>query len=87
MYTNSHAFACYCHDFQKELRSIFSKQHGDCSVMVWRRFLSMIRRPKRSSVVGSQNSENYEETIANDLLPVKEILRREDWIFHFNAYP
>lgn len=44
----------------------------------------MIRRPKRSSVVGSQNSENYEETIANDLLPVKEILRREDWIFHFN---
>ncbi|GBN16406.1 hypothetical protein AVEN_207392-1 [Araneus ventricosus] len=68
----------YWHDLRKEPRSVFSRQSGDGSVMVWAAF-SFNGQVGLAFLDGRQNSPKYIETLENHLMPFAEIIGGRNW--------
>ncbi|GBN14380.1 hypothetical protein AVEN_259406-1 [Araneus ventricosus] len=61
----------YWHDLRKEIRSVFSRQSGGGSVMVWTAF-GFSSQVGLAFLDGRQNSPKYIETLENHLMPFAE---------------
>lgn len=73
-------FKYYWFDFRKEPRRIFSRQHESICVMISEVILFMVRRPEHSLVnCDNKNYENYQETLANNLLLVSSIIGKNEF--------
>ncbi|GBM43379.1 Transposable element Tc3 transposase [Araneus ventricosus] len=59
---------------------MFGRQHGGGSLMVWREICFNVQIPV-TFLSGRQKSENYQETLADNLFPSGEILGGTDWTF------
>lgn len=78
-------WACYWHDLRKDRRSLFSRQQGGQSLMVWAGFCYN-GQVGLKFLSGTQKSEHYQDTLRTHLLPVGELLGGPKWIFqHDNA--
>lgn len=73
-------WAYYWHDLRKEPKTIFSRQQGGKSVMVWGAF-GFNGQTSLAILSGKQTSRNYQETLKNNLLPFCDIIGGPDCIF------
>ncbi|GBL93121.1 Transposable element Tc3 transposase [Araneus ventricosus] len=75
----------YWHDLLKETRSVFSRQSGGGSVMVWTAF-GFSGQVGLAFLDGRQNSPKYIETLENHLIPFAENIGGRNWEYqHDNA--
>ncbi|GBO35126.1 Transposable element Tc3 transposase [Araneus ventricosus] len=75
----------YWHDLWKETRSVFSRQNGGGSVMVWTAF-GFSGQVALAFLDGRQNSPKYIETLENRLMPFAENIGGRNWEYqHYNA--
>ncbi|GBN04490.1 Transposable element Tc3 transposase [Araneus ventricosus] len=75
----------YWHDLPKEPSSVFSRQSGGGSVMVWA-VLGFNGKVGLAFLDYRQNSPKYIETLENHLMPFAENIGRENWEYqHDNA--
>lgn len=70
----------YWYDLRKEKESYFSRRAGGGSVMVWGGF-SAKGKTRLAILEGSQNSIDYQATLATYLVPFGDIIHDGDYIF------